>query len=162
MFTYEEEITMKLRMRHAEVQPGALEAMMKLETFARESGLDPVLYELIKIRASQINGCSYCVDMHVTDTLRLGVAAEKIYLLPVWKESPYYTDKERAVLALTEALTRISENGVPDALYEEVMKHVTEVEYVNIIMAVNAINGWNRIGIATGMFPGCSLPAAKA
>lgn len=142
-------------MDHRKANPKALNTMMKLETFVKESGLDPILYELIKIRASQINGCAFCIDMHVKDTLKMGVSEQKIYLLTAWREAPCYTEKERAVLELTEALTLLSEKGLPDSVYQNVRSHFNEQEFVTLVMAINTINGWNRLGVATGMFPGC-------
>jgi AhpD family alkylhydroperoxidase len=145
---------MKLRINHRTANPGALKAMLGLESFIAESGLDKTLYELIKLRASQINGCAYCVDMHSKDLIKAG-EDERVRLLVVWKESPVFTAKERAVLALTEAMTLISQNGVPESVFNEVRAHCDENEIVSIIMAVNTINSWNRIAITTGMFPGC-------
>lgn len=144
---------MKVRLNHMSANPGALQVMMKLEGFIKTSGLNANLYELIKIRASQINGCAYCMDMHTRDSRKMGETEQRIYLLSAWREAPIYTDKERAVLELTEAVTRISEQGVPDELYERVRAYVDEEEYVTIIMAINTINAWNRIAISTGMFP---------
>ncbi|MBP1989588.1 carboxymuconolactone decarboxylase family protein [Paenibacillus eucommiae] len=144
---------MKVRLIHASANPGAMQAMMKLEGFIKTSGLDAKLYELIKIRASQINGCAYCLDMHTRDSRKMGETEQRLYLLSAWREAPFYSDKERVVLELTEAVTRISEQGVPQDLYEKVRAHVDEEEYVTIIMAINTINAWNRIAISTGMFP---------
>jgi AhpD family alkylhydroperoxidase len=148
-----EEITMKVRLNHMSASPGALQAMMKLEGFIKTSVLDAKLYELIKIRASQINGCAYCINMHTRDARKMGETEQRINLLNAWREAPFYSDKERVVLELTEAVTRISEQGVPQDLYERVRAHVDEEEYVAIIMAINTINAWNRIAISTGMFP---------
>ncbi|CAM4394589.1 AhpD family alkylhydroperoxidase [Paenibacillus endophyticus] len=144
---------MKVRLNHMSANPGALQVMMKLEGFIKTSGLNANLYELIKIRASQINGCAYCMAMHTRDSRKMGETEQRIYLLSAWREAPVYTDKERAVLELTEAVTRISEQGVPQELYESVRAHVDEAEFVTIIMAINTINAWNRIAISTGMFP---------
>lgn len=144
---------MKVRLNHISASPGALQAMMKLEGFIKTSGLDAKLYEIIKIRASQINGCAYCLDMHTKDSRKMGETEQRIYLLSAWRETPFYSDKERVVLELTEAVTRISGQGVPQDLYERVRAHVDEEEYVAIIMAINTINAWNRIAISTGMFP---------
>jgi AhpD family alkylhydroperoxidase len=144
---------MKVRLNHIDVSPGASQAMMKLEGFVKTSGLDTKLYEFIKIRASQINGCAFCIDMHTRDLRKMGETEQRIYLLSAWREAPFYSDKERVVLELTEAVTRISEQGVPQDLYERVRVHVDEEEYVAIIMAINTINAWNRIAISTGMFP---------
>lgn len=146
---------MKLRMNHREVNPAGFQALLKLEQAAKNMGLELSLYELIKLRASQINGCSYCVDKHANDLRMIGETEQRLNLVIVWREAPVFTDKERAALALTEAVTCISEAGVPSELYEEVSKHFNESEYVALIMAINAINCWNRIAISTGMFPGC-------
>ncbi|MGF7047319.1 AhpD family alkylhydroperoxidase [Paenibacillus sp. DS2015] len=143
----------KARLNHITASPGAMQVMMKLEEFIKTSGLDANLYEFIKIRAAQINGCAYCLNMHTRDARKMGETEQRIYLLSAWREAPIYSDKERVVLELTEAVTLISEQGVPQELYERVRAHVDEAEYVVIIMAINTINAWNRIAISTGMFP---------
>lgn len=145
---------MTLRFNYQTVNPESLETLLKLEGFIRKSGLDMQIYELIKIRASQINGCAYCVDMHTKEMLKLGETQQRINLISVWHEaSDLFTAKEKAVLKLTEAVTLISKNGVPQEIYEEVREFFTKKEYVDLIMAVNAINSWNRMAISTGMFP---------
>lgn len=144
---------MEVRLTYSQVNPEALQTMLKLEGFIKTSGLDAKLYEVIKIRASQINGCAYCIDMHTRDLRNMGETQQRIDLLTAWREAPFYSDKERAVLELTETVTRISENGVPQAVYEKVREHFDEKEYVVLIMAINTINAWNRIAISTGMFP---------
>jgi AhpD family alkylhydroperoxidase len=146
---------MQPRFNHREANPAAFEAMMKFETFARNTGIDHRLYVLIKMRASQINGCAFCIDMHAKDLLEHGESLDRLLLLTAWRDAPVYTDKERAVLELTECVTRIWEGGVPDHVYENVRAHFNEKEYVDLLMAINAINCWNRISISTGMFPGC-------
>jgi len=146
---------MEARLHYREANPEAFQTMLKLEGYVRQSGLDPSLYELIKIRASQINGCAFCLDMHTRDARVRGESEQRIYLLSAWREAPFYTDKERAALELTEAVTRISEQGVPQEVYERVRAHFDEKEYVTLIMAINTINAWNRLSISTGMFPGC-------
>jgi len=146
---------MQPRFNYREANPAAFEAMMKFETFARNTGIDHRLYVLIKMRASQINGCAFCIDMHAKDLLEHGESLDRLLLLTAWRDAPVYTDKERAVLELTECVTRISEGGVPDHVYENVRAHFNEKEYVDLLMAINAINCWNRISISTGMFPGC-------
>lgn len=148
---------MSLRLNHSEANPEAFQAMLAMENYAKNSGLDPLLYELIKLRASQINGCSYCIDMHATDLLKNGESMERLLLLPVWREVPLFSDKEKAVLELTEYVTKISEKGVPDEVFNQVKQHFSEKEIVDIIMAINVINCWNRLGITTGMFPGCFI-----
>lgn len=145
---------MEPRMNYRQAYPEALQTMLKLEQFMATTGIDKHLYELIKIRASQINGCAFCLDMHTRDARKLGETEQRLYLLSVWREAPVYTEKERAVLALTEAVTRISEAGVPQEVYDNVRAHVDEKEFVALIMAINTINCWNRIAISTLMVPG--------
>ncbi|MBG9941476.1 carboxymuconolactone decarboxylase family protein [Brevibacillus formosus] len=142
---------MQARINHRTVNPEAYQTMLKLEKFVNESGLDKKLIELIKIRASQINGCAFCMDMHTQDARKLGETEQRIYLLSVWRESAVYTEAERAVLALTEAVTVITANGVSEELYQQVREHFDENQYVALIMAINTINCWNRIAISTGM-----------
>lgn len=146
---------MELRINHYEADPEAYRAMQKLEGFMKTTELDHNLYELIKIRSSQINGCSFCLDMHTRDIRKLGESEQRVYLISVWRETPLFTDKEKAALELTEALTRVSEGGVSDVLYRKVREHFSEKEYIALIMAVNTINAWNRLAIATNMYPGC-------
>ncbi|MFH5183060.1 carboxymuconolactone decarboxylase family protein [Paenibacillus sp. TAB 01] len=144
---------MEPRMDYRSVYPEAFQTMLKLEQFMAGTGIDKHLYELIKIRASQINGCAFCLDMHTRDARKLGESEQRLYLLSVWHEVPFYTEKERAVLALTEAVTRISDAGVPQEIYDNVRKHVSDKEYVTLLMAINTINCWNRIAISTQMVP---------
>lgn len=140
---------MKSRMNLSEVAPEAMEAMIGLEKYLAQSGLDKKLYELIKTRASQINGCAYCINMHVRDAMKLGETAQRLFLLDAWRETNLYTEKERAVLALTEAMTMITNGHVPDEVYDEAAAHLTEKELAAVIMTVVTINGWNRISITT-------------
>ncbi|MGG0934705.1 carboxymuconolactone decarboxylase family protein [Brevibacillus centrosporus] len=142
---------MKARMNYRSANPQAFQAMIKLEGYVQECGLEKSLMELIKIRASQINGCAFCLDMHTKDARKLGETEQRIYLLNAWREAAFYTDAERAALALTEAVTTISVGGVSDELYEEVRKHFDEKQFVSLIMAINVINAWNRLAITTGM-----------
>ncbi|MFD2611648.1 carboxymuconolactone decarboxylase family protein [Paenibacillus gansuensis] len=144
---------MEVRFNYQQANQDAFRAMLKLEDYVKTSGLDATLLEFIKIRASQINGCAFCLDMHTRDLRKMGETEQRIYLLSAWREAPFYSDKEKAVLELTEAVVRISEQGVPQDLYERVRAHFDEKEYVNLIMAVNTINAWNRLAISTGMFP---------
>src|SRR5919202_1970171 len=120
---------------------------MALETYVRNSGLEPSLIHLVKTRASQINGCAYCLDMHTRDARALGETEQRLYVLPAWRESPLYTDRERAALAWTEALTQISETHAPDDVYQLAKTQFTEEELVNLSMLIVAINGWNRLAI---------------
>ncbi len=138
---------MKKRINLSKVSPEAYEAMISLEKYLEKSGLDKKLYELIKTRASQINGCAYCINMHTRDALKIGETAQRLFLLNAWRETELFSEKERAVLALTEEMTLIAGNHVSDAVYDEAAKHLTEKEMAAVIMAVVAINGWNRIAI---------------
>jgi AhpD family alkylhydroperoxidase len=142
--------------------PGAAQAMYGLENYVRNCGLEHSLLELMKLRASQLNGCAYCIDMHSKDARAAGETEQRLYLLDAWRESPFYSERERAALEWTEALTLISTNHVPDELYERVSKHFTEAEMVNLSMAVIAINGWNRLSISFRAVPGTYEPKAAA
>lgn len=146
---------MKTRMNYRTANPAAFQAMLKLEQFGSVSGIEPSLKELIKIRVSQINGCSFCLDMHTTDSRKQGETEQRIYVLPAWREAPFYTDRERAALALAEAVTLVADQGVSQQVYEQALSQFTEAEYVALIMLINTINSWNRLAISTGMFPGC-------
>jgi AhpD family alkylhydroperoxidase len=152
---------MEIRLDYMKVQPESFQTLLKLEGYVKKSGLDEKLVELIKLRASQINGCAFCLDMHSKDARAMGETEQRIYLLNAWREAPFYTEAERAALALTEAVTRISEAGVPQELYEQVRKHFDEAGFVNLIMAINAINSWNRMAISTGMVPGDYQPPVR-
>lgn len=140
---------METRFELFKKSPDALEAMLGLEKYVAQSGLDKKLYELIKTRASQINGCAHCINMHVRDAMKIGETAQRLFLLDAWRETDLYTEKERAVLALTEAVTLITKGHVPDEVYNEAAKHLTEKELSAVIMSIVAINGWNRIAITT-------------
>ncbi|WP_036746637.1 carboxymuconolactone decarboxylase family protein [Paenibacillus sp. UNC451MF] len=149
-----------MRLNYTKVRPESLQTLLKLEGYVKKSGLDHNLLELIKIRASQINGCAYCLDMHTKDARAMGETDQRLYMLNAWREAPFYTEAERAAIALTEAVTKISDAGVPQELYDQVRKHFDESQFVNLIMAINAINCWNRMAISTGMVPGEYQPAA--
>ena len=139
---------MKPRIDITKINPNALRTMLAFETYLHSSLLDPKLVLLMKMRASQINGCAYCLDMHSKDARAIGETEQRLYGLDAWRETPYYTDRERAALAWLEALTLIREGHVPDALYEESRKVFSEQELVDLSMVAVAINGWNRIAIA--------------
>lgn len=145
---------MKERLNYSKIAPAALTAMLGLEKYAANSGLEHSLYELVKTRASQINGCAYCLDMHTKDARKAGETEQRLYALSAWRETPFYTERERAALAWTEALTLISENDVPDLLYEATRKHFDEKEMVALTMAIITINGWNRLAISFRTVPG--------
>ncbi len=140
---------MSKRINVSQVSPEAYEAMIGLEKYLAASGLDKKLYELIKTRASQINGCAYCINMHTRDAMKMGETAQRLFLLDAWRETDLYTDKERAALALTEAMTLIAGNHISDEVYQEAAAQLTEKELAAVIIAVVAINGWNRIAITT-------------
>lgn len=145
---------MEERLNYATVEPDALNAMLALEQYVTNSGLEHSLYELVKTRASQINKCGYCLDMHTKEARKAGETEQRLYALNAWKEAPFYTDRERAALAWTEALTLISEKDVPDSLYEATCNYFSEKELVALTMAIIAINGWNRLAIGFGKVPG--------
>jgi AhpD family alkylhydroperoxidase len=136
------------------VAPELYAAMSALQRAVDQSGLPRSLAELVKLRASQLNHCAYCLDMHSKDAVALGIRQEKLYLLDAWREAPFYTEQERAALEWTEALTLIAERGVPDEIYLSVRAHLSERELGALTLAVVAINGWNRIAISTRMEPG--------
>lgn len=140
---------MTKRISIPQVEPGAYKAMSGLEQYIRSTKLPPLLRELIKIRASQINGCAYCIDMHTQESLKLGESQRRIFALSAWKESPLFTEQERAVLKLTEEVTLISKDGVSDETYNSVLKFYGENELAQIIMQVIIINSWNRIAVST-------------
>lgn len=140
---------MKSRIKIAQIAPEAYAPMLALENYIAATGLDKKLYELIKIRASQINGCAYCINMHTRDAIKLGETTQRIFLLNAWRETELFSEKERAALALTEAMTLIAKQHVPDEIYDAAAAHLSENELVAVMMSIVAINGWNRIAIAT-------------
>jgi AhpD family alkylhydroperoxidase len=139
---------MKPRLNPYQAGPDAMKAVAALETYVKGSGLEASLIELIKMRASQINGCAYCLDMHARDARAQGESEQRLYLLDAWRESPLYSDRERAALAWTEAVTLVSQTRVPDEVYEEARRNFSEEELVKLTVAVAAINAWNRIAIS--------------
>ena len=150
---------MKSRIEYAQVAPGAVEAMRALEKYVRTCGIEPKLLELIKIRASQINGCAYCLDMHTKDARARGETEQRIYALNAWRETPFFTEKERAALAWTESVTQVSASQVSDEVYEIARQCFDEKELVNITIAIIAINGWNRLAVSFRSVPGVYEPA---
>ena len=138
---------MKPRINYGKASPGAMRAMQGLEACVRESGLEKNLLELVKIRASQINNCAYCLDMHTKDARAAGETEQRIYTLSAWRETPFFSDRERAALLWAETLTTLSQNDVPDEIFEEVHQQFSDEELVNLSMAVVAINGWNRLAV---------------
>lgn len=127
--------------------PDAAKAMLALEAAVKSLDLEPSLLELVKLRTSQINGCAYCVDMHSHDARKHGESERRLYAIAVWREAPFFTERERAALAWAEALTRISETRAPDADYEWLSSQFTERERVDLTLAINAINSWNRLAV---------------
>src|SRR6201996_6887616 len=152
--------TMKPRMNFYQAAPDAMKAMMALENQIQSSGLEQSLMELVKTRASQINGCAFCIDMHTRDARKRGETEQRLYLLNAWREAPCYTDRERAALAWTEAVTLISETHAPDDVYNEVRAHFSEAETVNLTVLIGAINTWNRLSIAFRAVPPVKVSAA--
>ena len=148
---------MKLRLNFETANPEMYQTMLKLEEFISNSGLDIKLYKLLKIRASQLNGCDFCNDMHTQAMRTMGEAEERINLISSWRDTPYYSEVEKVVLELTEAVTFIANTGVPEQLYDRVRIHFDENQYMTLIMAINTINCWNRIAISTEMYPGCFI-----
>ena len=145
---------MKSRLEYTRVAPDAFKAMRAFEDYVRGCGLNPTLLELIKIRASQINGCAYCLDMHTKDARAQGESEQRIYALNAWRETPFFTEQERAALAWTEAVTQVTKSQVPDEVYELMHRHFSEKDIVNLTAAVVAINGWNRFAISFRSVPG--------
>jgi AhpD family alkylhydroperoxidase len=138
---------MNPRLNPEKAQPKAMKPMLALEAYINGCGLEGPLIELVKTRASQINGCAYCIHMHTRDARAAGESEERLYLLDAWRESPLYTPRERAALAWTESLTLVSENHVPDAVWEEARSQFDEAEMVDLTLLVTTINAWNRIAI---------------
>ncbi|MDA1477024.1 carboxymuconolactone decarboxylase family protein [Bacillus changyiensis] len=144
---------MKTRFLMEKVNPQGYAGMLELEKAQRTSSIDPILKELIKVRASQLNGCAFCLDMHTKDARKNGETEQRLYALNAWREAPFYTEEERAVLAMTEAITCVADNGLPDDVYQKVRECFSETETAELIMAAITINAWNRIAITTLKMP---------
>ncbi len=142
-----------MRLDYRQVAPEAVQTMRGLEAYVKSSGLEPSLLELVKIRASQLNGCAYCIDLHTRSARAAGESERRIYALSAWQEAPFFSARERAALAWTEAVTLLAEGRVPDHVYEVARRHFTERELVDLTMAVVAINGWNRLAVAFRLPP---------
>jgi len=151
---------MKARLDPYKTAPAMMKAVIALENFVQNCGLDPRLVELIKLRASQINGCAYCVHMHGRDARAKGENHERLLLLTVWRESPLYTDAERAALAWTEALTLLPETRAPDEVFEELRRHYSEEDIVKLTTLIGMINLWNRFGVGFRLVPSVESAAA--
>jgi len=152
---------MKPRLNYAKVAPGVYDAMDALDRYLASCGLEESLLHLVRLRASQINGCAYCLDMHWKDLRALGEGEQRLYSLDAWRECPYYTERERAALAWTEAVTRVAEGHVPDAVFEEARRHLGEKELADLTLAAAAIGSWNRLSIAARLVPGTYQPAPR-
>ena len=139
---------MDTRLKDRKAISGAYQAMLKLEDYVQHCGLERSLLLLIEARASQINGCAYCLDMHTQDARAEGETEQRLYLLPAWREAPFYTDRERAALEWTEAVTLVAVDHIPDEVFDRVRPHFTEEELANLTLAINAINSWNRFNVA--------------
>ncbi|MCC2274863.1 MULTISPECIES: carboxymuconolactone decarboxylase family protein [Streptomyces] len=146
-------MTAAQRMNFTKAAPKVFKAMIALDAAAR-ADLDPTLVELVQIRASQVNHCAYCLDMHTKDARKAGESEERIYQLNAWREAGLYTEKEQAALALTEAVTVLTDGFVPDAVYEEAARHFEESELAQLIALIFTINAWNRIAVSTRKIPG--------
>ncbi|MDY0006283.1 MAG: carboxymuconolactone decarboxylase family protein [Spongiibacteraceae bacterium] len=135
-----------------------MQGMFQIEKYLARPEQDRLLYELVRLRASQINGCAYCIDMHTKDARMAGETEQRLYALTAWKEAPFYSERERAALAWTDALTRVSEHEISDALYKQVHAYFDDAELVALTMAIVVINGWNRLAIGLGAVPGSYVP----
>lgn len=153
---------MQARLDPRKSAPQAMKAIADLHAYLRDCGLDHRLLELVKMRASQINGCAWCMDMHSKELRAAGEDEQRLYLLSVWRECPLYTDRERAALAWTEALTRLADGDVPDGVFEQARSQFSEEELVKLTAAIVAINGANRINIAFRTVPGSYRPKVRA
>jgi AhpD family alkylhydroperoxidase len=153
---------MKPRLNPYQAAPEMIKALTALETQVQACGLEQSLIELVKTRASQINGCAFCINMHTQDARKHGETEQRLYLLNAWRESPVYTDRERAALAWTEAVTLIAETHAPDDVYAEVRAHFSETETVNLTMLIATINAWNRIAISFRSVPPVKAKAVAA
>ncbi len=153
---------MKARIDGMKVDPKAYQAMFALGKYIEQSGLERSLCDLVCLRASQINHCAYCLDMHSKDALASGETVQRLISLDAWRETPYYTDRERAALAWTEAVTLIAKTHAPDDVYNEVRAHFSETETVNLTMLIGAINIWNRLSISFRALPSVKTAATAA
>lgn len=146
------------RIDYGKIAREGAKAMWQLENYVHGCGLESGLLELVKFRASQINGCAFCIDMHTKDARAAGETEQRLYALTAWRETPFFTQRERAALAWTEAVTQVSTSGVPDELYEQARQHFDEKELVDLTLAIVAINGWNRMAVSFRKVPGTYEP----
>jgi len=152
----------KARFSYPKVAPGVYDAMDALDSYLGTCGLERSLLLLVQLRASQLNGCAFCIDMHWKDLRAIDETEQRLYGLDAWREAPYYTDRERAALAWVEAVTFIANGHASDSVYDEVRRHFGEKELADLTLAVAAINAWNRLGIAARLVPGAYKPAEVA
>ena len=150
------------RLDYRQASPKGIEAFRRLEIHVRDSGLEASLLELVRIRASQINGCAYCLDMHTKDARAAGESEQRLHTLSAWRETPFFSERERAALAWTEALTLISQTNAPDEVYNELRNHFTDLEIVNLSYAITTINAWNRLAIGFRAQAGTYQPPKSA
>jgi AhpD family alkylhydroperoxidase len=148
-----------MRLDLMKLAPDAFRALMGVQQYVNRSGLEPSLLELVKLRVSFMNGCAYCVDMHTIDARAQGESEQRLYAVPVWRDTPFFTPRERAALAFAESVTELGRDGVPDVVFEEARAHFTDAELVKLAMAVIAINSWNRLNIAFRVPAGNCQPA---
>lgn len=153
---------MKPRIEYAKVAPDGMKAMRGLENYVRQCGLEESLLELVKLRASQINGCAYCIDMHTRDARAQGEHEQRLYAVVAWQETPFFSERERAALAWTESVTQVGKDHVPDSVFEHARRHFSEKELVDLTFAVIAINGWNRLAISFRTVPGTYNPVPRS
>lgn len=144
---------MSSRIDYYKTSPDAVKALMCLENYVTKCGLERSLLDLVKLRASQINGCAYCVDTHCAEARKNGESERRLYAVSVWRETPFFSDRERAALSWTEAITLISETHAPDIVYKEVLKYFNEKEAVDLTFAIITINSWNRLSVGFGKTP---------
>ena len=149
---------MKHKINYSKILPEGMRVMNTLDHYSQNCGLEPELLDLIKLRASQVNGCAYCVDMHSKDARSGGETEQRLYSLSVWRETPFYTDRERAALAFTEAVTLIAERRMQDEVYEQARQQFSDEELVKLMLAIVTINAWNRFTIF-GNVPGSYQPS---
>ncbi len=138
---------MQSRLDYPKASPGAMKVMLGMESYLAKCGLEPKLMELVKLRASQINSCAYCIDMHTKELRAKGESEQRLYLLETWREAPFFSEREAAALAWTEAVTRLPDGQVPDEAFEQARRYFSETELVDLTLAIVAINGWNRLNI---------------
>jgi AhpD family alkylhydroperoxidase len=147
------------RIAYNHVAPDGMRGMRQLEEYVKQSGLDPALLDLVKTRVSEINGCAYCIDMHTKDARARGETEQRLYALAAWRETPFYSERERAAFAWAEAVTLLAQNSIPSELFEEARGQFSEKELVDLTLGVIAINGWNRLAVAFRTMPGSYDPA---